>query len=824
MPTFLRELRYSLRALSKAPGFAAVAVLTLALGIGASTAIFSVIDAVLLRPLPYPNPQQIMRVWEQAPNGHRMNLADGNLYDFRTQNHSFASLAFYGEGLSALSGGSEPVRAMAAIISAGFFESLAVAPIRGRTFTADEMRPKGPGVAIVSYGYWQRYLGGAPDLSQASLRFEGQLCKVVGVMPEGFDFPSSSSVWLPDQFEPGAGRTAHNWRGIGRLRDGVTVAQARADLGALARRLKQQYGKDVDLNDAAVVPLADAMVGDVRTALLTLLAAVGLLLLVACANVAGLLVARTNARGKEFAVRVALGAGRGLLVQQFLAESFALSLAGGALGVLNAALAVRALPAILPAKMPRSQGIAINLPVLLFAVAAVIAVGLSLGLFAAWRAGRGDLQQALASGGRGNSAAGAGRRFRGLVVVGEIAATMVILIGAGLLGRSFLRLISTSPGFRPENLVTAEFSLPQSQGQSWELDAPALARQARFIEEASSRLRAIPGVEEVGLSGAMPVAAGDDLADGTFLILNGHAPPANYKEFGKLAHDPAVAGHASYCVAGEDYFRTLGIPLVRGRLFGKQDDATARHAAIISETLARQRWPQQDPIGQTLEFGNMDGDLRPLTVIGIVADVRAGGLDRPPSPIVYVDYRQRGLRLNSSPTILLRSAAPAGQIVPAARAIFHDLVPDVPVKFSTFADEMGGWLADRRFLLLLVGLFAASALTLAAIGIYGVVAFSVTRRTQEIGIRMAIGAQRGDVLRLVVGEGARLAAAGVAVGLAASLAVTRLLGSLLYGVSATDPVTFAALALLLSLVALAASYIPARRAMRLDPNIALRYE
>ena len=824
MPTFFRELRYSLRALSKAPGFAAVAVLTLALGIGASTAIFSVIDAVLLRPLPYPKPQQIVRVWEQAPNGHRMNLAGANFEDFRTQNHTLAFFADYAEGLSAVSGGSEPVRATAAAVSAGFFESLGVSPFRGRAFGAEEQRPHGAPAALVSYRYWQRYLAGLPDLSQARIRLEGEVYPVIGVMPEGFDFPSGSAVWVPMQFEADSSRSGHNWRGLGRLRDGVTVAQARADLGGIARRLKQQYGKDVDLNDAAVVPLADAMVGDVRAALLTLLAAVGLLLLVACANVAGLLVARTNARGKEFAVRVALGAGRARLVQQFLAESFALSLAGGALGVLIAGVAVRALPAILPAKMPRSQGIAINLPVLLFALAAVVAVGLALGLFAAWRAGRGNLHQSLASGGRGNSAAGAGRRFRGLVVVGEIAATMVILIGAGLLGRSFLLLITTSPGFRSENLVTAEFSLPQSRGQSWELDAPALARQVRFIQDVSARIRTIPGVQEVGLAGAMPVAAGDDLADGTFLVLNGRRPPANYKEFGKLAHDPAVAGHASYCVAGEDYFRTVGIPLVRGRLFGNQDDSNAPHVAVISETLARQRFANQDPIGQTLEFGNMDGDLRPLTVVGIVGDVRASGLDRPPSPIVYVDYRQRGMRLNSSPTLLVRSAAPVGQIVSAARGIFHDLAPDVPVKFSTFADEMGGWLAERRFLLLLVGVFAAAALALAAIGIYGVVAFSVTRRTQEIGIRMAIGAQRADVLRLVVGEGARLAAAGVAVGLAASLAITRLLSSLLFGVTATDPVTFAALAVLLTVVALAASYIPARRAMRLDPNIALRYE
>ena len=824
MPTLLRDFRYSLRALAKSPGFAAVAVLTLALGIGASTAIFSVVDAVLLRPLPYPNPQRIVRLWEQAPNGHRMQFADPNFDDFRSQSHTLSSMARYGEGLTAVSGGSEPVRANAAIVSEGFFETFGIAPFRGRVFSADELRPHGSPAAVVSYRYWQRYLAAAPDLTQARIRLEGEVYPIVGVMPDGFDFPLGTSIWVPTQFEPGTSRTGHNWRGIGRLRDGVSIAQARADLGGIACRIKQQYGKDVDLNDAAVVPLGEAMVGDVRTALLTLLAAVGLLLLVACANVAGLLVARTNARGKEFAVRLALGAGRGRLLQQFLAESFSLSLSGGVLGVLLAGLAVRLLPAIVPADLPRREGIALNVPVLLFAVAAAVTVGLTLGLFAAWRAGRGNLHQSLASGGRGNSAAVSGRRLRGLVVVGEVAATMVILIGAGLLGRSFLRLITTDPGFRSEHLITAEFSLPQVQGQSWKLDEPALARQVRFVGQLTSRLRVLPGVGEVGLSGAMPVAAGDNLADGTFLILNGHAPPANGKEFSRMAHDPNLSGHADYCVAGEDYFRTLGIPLVRGRLFGKQDESSAPHVAVISEALARTRWPHQDPIGQTLEFGNMDGDPRPLTVIGIVGDVHAAGLDRPASSIIYVDYRQRGLRLNSSPTILLRSAAPAGQVVSAARTVFRDLAPDVPVKFSTFAEEMGGWLAARRFLLLLVGVFACAALALAAIGIYGVVAFSVTRRTQEIGIRMAIGAQRGDVLRLVVGEGARLALGGVVIGIAASLAITRLLSSLLFGVTATDPLTFAAVAGLLSIVALLASYIPARRAMRLDPNIALRYE
>ena len=461
METLLVEFRRGLRMLTKSPGFAAVAVLTLGLGIGAATAIFSVVDAVLLRALPYPNPQQIVRIWEQTPEGRRPNLAAANFEDFRTQNDTFASLAVYEYMLSSVSGGSEPVRVNIAPVSGGFFEALGVEPFRGRAFAPDEQRRHGTPAAIVSYSYWQRYLGGTADLSTLHLSMEGGVYPVIGVMPEGFDFPAGVAAWIPAALDSElTSRTGHNWRGIGRVRDGITVAQARANLSTIARRIKDQYGKDVDLNDAAVVPLAAAIVGDVRTALLTLLGAVSLLLLVACANVAGLLLARTWARRKELAVRAALGAGRGRLIKQFLGESFSLSLAGGLLGILIATWAVRALPEILPANLPRQQGIAINTPVLLFALAAVVAVAVSLGLFSAWRASGGDLQGALTAGSRSYSGGGTSARLRGSLVIGEIATTLVILAGAGLLGRSFLRLISTNPGFNPENLITMEFSLP----------------------------------------------------------------------------------------------------------------------------------------------------------------------------------------------------------------------------------------------------------------------------------------------------------------------------------------------------------------------------
>ncbi len=819
----VQDLRYTIRGLFKSPGFASVAVLTLGLGIGASTGIFSVADAVLLRALPYPDPEKIVRVWEQAPDGHRMNLAIANFEDFRLQNNTFVHLSAYGDLLTAVAGGLEPVRVNVAAVSSGFFGVLGVEPFRGRDFSAEEHRAHGAPAAIVSYSYWQRYLGGSTDLSKFRLKLMGGIYPVIGVMPAKFDFPAGTAVWIPSELDPDLGtRTAHNWRGIGRVRPGITVAQAHANLRAIAHRIKAQYGKEVDLNDAAVVPLAEAMVGNVRAALLTLLGAVGLLLLVACANVAGLLVARASARRKELAVRVALGAGRLRLIQQFLAESSELSFAGGLLGVVLAISAIRALPAILPANLPRQQEIAINTPVLLFALAATITDALSLGLFAAWRFARGDVQESLTASSRSYAGGASSHRVRAFLVTGEIAITLLILIGAGLLGRSFLRLISTTPGFRQTNLVTVQFSLPTAL--DFHQDQSAAARQIQLLEDLANRLHAIPGVQSLGLAGAMPVAAGDNLADGDFLILNGQKPPGNFDEWDRIGQNRSNVGHALYAVADQGYFRTLRIPLILGRLFDDRDGLNAPHTAIISQTLARERWPNQDPLGQVIDFANMDGNLKPLTIIGVVGDVRASGLDAPPSPIIYVNYHQRGMNLNSSPTILIRSTAALGEIAPATRKIFHDLAPDVPVKFSTFADEMGGWLADRRFLLFLVGVFAAAALGLAAVGIYGVIAFSVTRRTQEIGIRMALGALRGDVLRLIVGEGARLALAGVGIGIAASLFVTRLLSSLLFGISATDPITFAGVAVLLALVALLASYIPARRAMRLDPNYALRHE
>lgn len=822
---FLQDLRIGIRTLTKNPGFASVAILTLALGIGASTAIFSVIDAVLLRPLPYPSPQQIVTVKEQEAHGHRAHLADPNFLDFRSQNHTLAGLATFGSGSASISGGSEPVRADVGYITQDFFKVMGVEPFRGREFASDELVEHGAPAMIVSYAFWRQFLGGTKDLSGVHLTMDKQSYSVIGVMPQEFDFPEGVSAWVADErFGWQTSRDSHNGEGIGRLRPGATLAQAQADLSTIAKRIHAQFGKtenpDYFLSDAVVTPLADELVGPVRPALLTLFAAVIVLFLVACANVAGLLLARASARRKELAVRAALGAGRGRLIQQLLAESLALAAAGGIVGTLLALWTTNLLPAILPSSLPQQQGIAINGIVLLFTLIATLLVAVCLGLFAAWRASGVDLSESLSAGSRSFSAGS--QNARSALVIGEIAATLMLLVGAGLLGRSFIRLISVSPGFNEQNLLVMKFSFPLKQG--FEITPADIARQAQFVDDALARVRAIPGVASAGITGALPIADADGFPDGLFVLLNGRALPASIDALRPMWLDSNQTGSADYVVASAGFFQASGIPLLRGRTFTAQDGPDAPHVALITENLARNRWPHSNPIGQQIFFGNMDGIMKPLTIIGIVGDIRADGLDQPATPVVFVDYRQRGLAPNSSPAIVFRTTVSASAIIPSVRSIFHQLDPTVSLEFSTFAEALGGWMAQRRFLLLLAGVFAGAALLLAAVGISGLVAQSVTRRTREIGVRMALGAQRTDVLRLILGESARLAAIGLVIGIGLSFAATQLISSLLFGVKATDPLTFFIVAVVLCGVALLASYIPARRAMRLDPTEALRYE
>src|SRR5271157_575792 len=816
MSTLIQDLKFGLRMLAKNPGFTGVAVLTLALGIGATVAIFSVVYGVLLRPLPYFQPDRLVELREVNSRGGRMQFADPNFEDVRASSQTLDGVAEYAAWLESVAGPSEPTRTMTASVSRDFFPMLRVQPVLGRGFAPEDQRFGAAPVALVSYAYWKQYLGGASDLSRTKLNIENHDVAVVGVLPAGFRFPSDSDIWVPRElWERYPSRTAHNWHVLARLRQGVVLAQARSELTGIARRLKQQFGKDTMMVDISAVRLQDFLTSDVSEPLHILLGAVGFLLLVACANVANLLLARVAAREREFAIRVALGAGRLRLVGQFLTETLLLALAGGALGVLLAQWGVDALLAIAPSNLAPSEHVSVNLPVLLFAVAMAMGVALSLGLFAAWRAARGDPEQALAERGQGYLGTVHGHRLGRAVASAQLAITLVLLVGAGLLGRSLLRVLSVDPGFRTDHILTMDMALPPA-----EKDADQVQR-LDFLNNLFAQLRALPGVVEVGGTGGLPLS--EDLADGTFLVMNPGEKAPGMDNLEKLFQDTTRTGSADYCVASEGYFHVLGIPLLRGRLFRDTDTMNSPHVALISQTLARQKWPNQDPLGQTLEFGNMDGDTRLLTVVGIVGDVHVENLEAKPPAIIYVDYQQRPQAAWQF-TVVVRSSLPPATLIPAARRILRDLAPEVPPSFSTFTKVFADSLKARCFNLTLVGVFASTALLLAMAGIYGVMAYSVAQRTREFGVRIALGAEVADVLRLVLRQGLAIVAVGVALGILGSFALTRIMATLLFGVSATDPLTFAGVTIALALVALAASYVPARRATKVDPMVALRYE
>ena len=833
MAALLQDLRYGLRMLAKNRGFTAVAVITLGLGIGANAAIFSVVYGVLLRPLPHPKPQQILEIREASAKGNPMNFTDPNFEDLRSQNRSLQGMAEYAARTQSVSGGSEPTRAVVAAVSSDFFPVMGVQPVLGRGFVAEDQHLGAAPVALISHGLWRQHLGGIADLSKIKLTFGDKSYSIVGVLPAGFRFPSDSDLWVPRELvERLPSRSAHNWNVVARLRDGVPLTQARADLSTVAHRLKRQFGADIDMADVSVLPLRESLTGSVRSALLILLGAVGFLLLVGCANVANLMLAQAVVRQRELAIRAALGAGRGRLVRQFLAESSLLSFVGSALGVIAAQWGVDALVMLAPRNLPRLFEVSINLAVLFFLLGVSVLVAVGLGVLTAVRATSGDLQAALAEGGRGQGGSLGGQRLGRVIVAGQLAITLVLLVGAGLLGRSLIRVLSIDPGFRTEHIVTMNLALPLAYQER------DRAPRARFLDELFARLRTIPGVLEVGGTGRLPLTP--MLSDGTYIVMNPQEnlaraiqelertdpqkrPPRLIHELEGLFHDSTRTGYAAYCPVSEGYFRALGIPLVRGRLFDDRDSMDAPHVALISQSVARERWPNQDPLGQTIEFGNMDGDLRLLTIVGIVGDARTDSLETSPSPTIYVNYRQRPQATGRFSVVLRMDGEPA-RVLPVMREIVRNLDPNVPPSFNTFTKVFSDSLSARRFNLTLVGVFAATALLLAVAGIYGVMAYSVERRTQELGVRMALGACRGDILRLVLGQAMSTAAIGVAAGIGGSFALTRTMQSLLFGTSAIDPITFAGVTLLLSVVALLASYIPARRATKVDPIVALRYE
>ena len=816
MSRFWQDFRYAARVLGKNPGGTAIMVFTLALAIGATTAIFSVVYGVLLRPLPYSGADRIMAISEVNSYGRLARLADPNFDDFHDQSHSFQSIAKYSAYPISVAGGSQPTRTTVAAVTPELLTVFRVEPIMGRDFTASDNQKGAPPVALVSYGYWRQYLDSAQDLSRSHLKINNAIYSVIGVLPSAFRFPDDAEVWLAaDIGGENLSRTSHNYSAVGRLKDGASVDQSGQDISAIARRIYQTASEKNDylLRDARVVPLQESITGAVRSPLLILLGAVGFLLLVACANVANLLLAQASVRERELSIRSALGAARGRLVRQFLTEAFLLSLIGGVLGVLAALWGVAALVALAPADLPRLESVSISVPVLLFAFLLCTAVAVGLGTFTAVRATRGDVRSGLAEGGRGQAGAQGSQRVGRVLVAAQIAITLVLVIGAGLLGRSLMKVLEVDPGFRVEKIVAMDISLPSTD------DPKAKSAQGIFFSNLIGRLKQIPGVQGVGAASALPLTGG--LPDGTFLLMTQNEVPKTTDGFDALWKQKERTGEADFCTATSGYFQSLGIPLLRGRMFDQRDAADAPHVALISQSLAHDRWPNQDPIGHTIEFGNMDGDMRLLTIVGIVGDTREYGLDEPPRPIVYANLFQRP---RADMTVTMLSDADTRLVSSSARAILEDLNPQIPPSFRTFQQVYSASLGSRKFNVILIGFFGVTALLLASAGVFGVMAYSVSRRTREFGVRVALGATPHDVLRMVLGQGVRTILMGVAIGIAGSFALTQTVSSLLFGVTATDPLTFAGVTLLLIAVALLACYIPARRATKVDPMVALRYE
>ena len=818
LETLLQDLRFAFRTLRKSPGFTAVGVLTLALGIGATTAIFSVVYGVLLRPLPFNEPNRIMAIFEVNNQGTWSHLADPNFDDFRDQNHSFEAIAKYNSDAVSVSGASQPTRTEVAGVTPDFFKVFRVQPMLGRNFTSDDNKKGAVPVALASYGYWKQYLGSPSDLSQSHLRIGNAVYSVIGVLPADFQFPPDVALWLPADLDgENTSRTSHNYLAVGRLRDGATPQQGNSDISTIARRIHETSSEQGDylLKDAAVVPLQDSLIGKVRSPLIILLGAVGFLLLVACANVANLLLAQASVRERELAVRSALGAARGRLIRQFLTEAFLLSLVGGVLGVLGALWGVAALVSLAPENLPRLDSVSISIPVLIFALLLTTAVAAGLGAFTAVRATSGDLRGSLEEGGRGQAGSQSSQRVGQAIVAGQIAITLVLVIGAGLLGRSLLKVLEFNPGFRVDKIITMDVSLP------WAEDPKTKAAQGIFFSNLIGRLKQLPGVRNVGATSGLPLDGGGGLPDGQFLLMTQNEMPKTPDDFATLAQQKERLGTADFGVVTEGYFQVLQIPLVRGRIFDEHDGPDSPHVAVISDSLARERWPGQDPIGHTIEFGNMDGDLRLLTVVGIVGDVHDYSVELPARPTVYVDLFQRP---HSAMTVTMLRDTDTQMVTSEARRVVHDLNPDIPTRFRTFPQIYSASLGSRRFNVILIGFFGIAALLLATAGVFGVMAYSVSRRTREIGVRVALGAGSREVLGMILGQGMRTIFIGVAIGFAGSLALTRSVQSLLFGVTATDPLTFAAVILLLVGAALLACYIPARRATKVDPMVALRYE
>ena len=812
----IADLKFAFRTLLKSPAFTAVAILTLALGIGASTAIFSVLDAVLLRPLPYPNQERIVELREFDEKGHGMSFAEPNFDDLVARQHSFEALAKYTAFPDAIVGGSEPVRGNICAASADFFRVLGVTPALGRVFANDAA---GKESVVVSNSFWKRYLGARTDLEGMSLRFNNQSFAIVGVLPPEMEFPPSTAVWFrADNFPPNTSRTAHNWRVAGRVKAGISLEQTRSDIAAIGRQLKSEHGALIDAASFGLTPLRERFVKDLRGVLLIVGIAVAVLLIIACSNVANLLLVRATARRYETAVRAALGASRWRLARQFIVETVVLTMAAGALGIVLAFWGVDLIVGGYHGNLPRIGQIGVNTTALGFTLAVSLLTGALLGIVPALSASKKQLQSDLQSAGRGKSASRSSAHFRNLLIVAQVALTLVLLVGAGLLGRSFQRLLAVNPGFETESAVAMTVSMPSAQ-------EPAEQRRlAQFYQQLLERLRAIPGVMSVGGTNALPMSG--DGANGTFIIEDGANPAQDMAGLVRqldTLRGTGKTGDADYRVSSAGYFSAMGIPLVRGRLFQDSDGPETQHVAVISQTLARRFWPNEDAVGRQIQFGNMDGDVRLLHVVGVVGDVRDEGLAAEPRPVVYVNYFQRPAAAADF-SIVAHARGDAAALTDAMRREARALNPEMPTKFQTVKEIVSASLDNRRFSMVMLGVFAGAALLLAMVGLYGVVSYITSQRTHEIGIRMALGAQRFDMLRMIFRQSFALVISGVVLGIIASFGLTRLLGSMLYGVETTDVLTYAGVVGLMIAAAALASYIPARRAMKVDPMVALRYE
>jgi putative ABC transport system permease protein len=814
METLLKDLRHGLRSLLKRPGFTAIVVITLALGIGANTAIFSVVNAVLLRPLPFHDPEQLVTLWERNPKqGYEQNPpAAGNYLDWRDQNRVFAQMAIYAPSKRFnLSLGEQPERITGAAVSASLFEILGVIPIQGRVFSSEEEQPGRDQVVLLSQHFQKRHFASARSPVGETISLDGKSYTIIGVMPVGFQFPGGTGtvlrtytagpaeLWVPLALDAETlrQRSSHSLYVIGRLKPGVTVQQATAEMDAIQARLERQYPTFYVGSHTKLVPLSEQVVGTARRPVLVLWGAVSFVLLIGCANVANLMLSRTTSRKKEIAIRTALGAGRARLIRQLLTESLLLSFAGGIAGAILAAWAVHVLSAIVPSTFPRREEIAIDGWVLGFTFIVSAFTGVMFGLAPALQSTKMNLTEALKAGGKSSAARGQGHRLRSLLVMGETALALVLLIGAALMIQSFLRLQQVRPGFKTDHILTMELSLPA-------LSYPLEQRPA-FFEHLLERTKALPGVQSVAAAKHLPLS-GDNM---NFAFDIEGRPFPRGKSPG-----------ADCRFVTPDYFEALGISLIKGRVFHEDDGPQSPHVLLINEAMARRFFVNEDPIGKSLVLG-INGFAG--QIVGIVGDVKHVGLDAETNDEVYAAYSQAPFWTDM--TLLVRTLGDPLSVAGSVRREVRALDSQVPIgRVRTMEAIAAESVAQPRFRGLLLGLFGIAALLLASVGIYGVMSYAVTQRTHEIGIRMALGAQVGEVRTLVLKNGMTLALIGVVLGLAASFALTRLLESLLFRVTATDATTYAAVSAVLIVVALLACYIPARRATKVDPLVALRYE